>query len=244
MVSAATATSTYASVAAVATPLRPAALALTPPTSGVAAPARAAPAAFGSGTTASAPVQLSPLGRAAGAVSSLNEAAAPGPSAASERSRRIAEALAVLNQSIGSLGETGSDDDRALAFLSNARLSQRLLASGLTDTVNGRASTASLAAIGLTPLANGSFGIDRAQLEQALRDNPAGVRELITDYARNLDAFFAQRAGIALDLPGLRGLTGLDGRTPTDRSGPPGLSALGDFNTRRALAAFRNTSLL
>lgn len=186
----------------------------------------------------SARVQLSPLGQVAGAVGALlSSASASNVAAAAASASRIAQAIAVLDQSISSLGQVSDGSSEELDFLSGAEFSQRLLASGLTDSVNGRATAGSLAALGLTPTPGGGFQVDRAALEQAFRTDPAGVLALVTDYARNLDGLFAQRAGALLDRSTLAG----------DNPGAAGGSlpaSLGDFATRQALAAFRANSLL
>jgi hypothetical protein len=186
----------------------------------------------------SARVQLSPLGEVAGAVGALLASASnDNIAAAAANATRIARAIAVLDQSISSLGQLSDGTGDELDFLSGAELSQRLLASGLTDSVNGRATAGSLTELGLTPTPGGGFQVDRTALEQAFRTNPAGVLALVTDYARNLDGLFAQRAGSLLDRSMLSG----------ERAGSAGGSippSLGDFATRQALATFRANSLL
>lgn len=190
-------------------------------------------------STQSARVQLSPLAQVASAVGALLSSASTENVAAAARSAgRIAQAIAVLDQSISSLGRVSDGSSEDLDFLSGAEFSQRLLASGLTDSVNGRATAGSLAALGLTPTSGGAFQVDRAALEQSFRSDPAGVLALLTDYARNLDGLFAQRAGSLLDRSTLSGFSGAGATS----GGFP--ASLGDFATRQALAAFRANSLL
>jgi hypothetical protein len=224
---------TYAAIAATASVRPPA-----PPVM-VEAPGRpAAPAGLSAvvpGATPSAPVRLSPLGQVAGAVGALlSSASVASVVAAAQSATRIAQAIAALDQSIAGLAriDEGTDDERD--FLSSAQFSQRLLATGLTDSVNGRATGDSLAALGLRPLPGGAFNVDRGTLEQALRADPTGVIALITDYARNLDGFFAQRAGTRIDRSALEASSLL-------AAGAPG--SLADFATRQALAAFRANAL-
>ena len=197
-------------------------------------PPRVAPSAAAQSTR----VQLSPLGQVAGAVGVLlASASTDNVAAAATSATRIAQAISVLNQSISSLGQVSDSTGDELDFLSGAELSQRLLASGLTDSVNGRTTAGSLSALGLTPTPGGGFQVDRTALEQAFRTNPAGVLALVTDYARNLDGLFAQRASALLDRSTLSG----------ERAGAAGGSfpaSLGDFATRQALATFRANSLL
>jgi hypothetical protein len=221
----------YAAVAALRPPAPPAAIRF-------AGPVAAAPPgqlALGGTAAPSARVQLSPLGQVAGAVGALlSSTASASVAAAAQSATRIAQAIAVLDQSISGLAQVSDGNADELDFLSGAEFSQRLLASGLTDSVNGRATADSLQALGLRPLPGGAFEVDRAALEQSFRTDPAGVLALITDYARNLDGFFAQRAGALLDRSTLAGAS-LGGGVP---------ASLGDFATRQALAAFRSNSLL
>lgn len=219
----------YASVAA----LRP-----TPPLVGApGVPVAPTPATVQAPLVPGTRVQLSPLGQVAGAVAGLLTATSEADRATSaSRASRIAEALAVLDRSIAGLagGEDASADE--LDFLSGAAFTQRLLAAGLADSVNGRATGASLATLGLAPAPGGGLQVDRNALEQAFRTDPAGVLALVTDYARNLDGLFAQRAGSLLDRAALTGSGGLQGGAFP--------ASLGDFATRQALAAFRANSLL
>jgi hypothetical protein len=223
----------YAAIAALRPPAPPPAVTVAGPAGPLAAQAPTGAAA------ASARVQLSPLGQVASAVGSLlSSASVTGIAGATQAATRIAQAIAVLDQSISSLAQVSDGNADELDFLSGAEFSQRLLASGLTDSVNGRATAASLEALGLRPQPGGAFEVDRAALEQSFRTDPAGVLALITDYARNLDGFFAQRAGALLDRSTLAGASIGD-------PGGSGLPAsLGDFATRQALAAFRANSLL
>jgi len=224
---------TYAAMAAIAS-VRPPAPPATVTGAGAGAPGLALPSA-GAGIP-SVRVQLSPLGQVAGAVGGLLSSTSVAEAAAAAQSAtRIAQAIAVLDQSIAGLAQMNDGSRDELDFLSGAEFSQRLLSSGLTDSVNGRATAGSLAALGLTALPGGAFDVDSAALERSFRADPAGVIALITDYARNLDGFFAQRAGALLDRSTLDG-------TAMGGSGLPG--SLGDFATRQALAAFRANSLL
>jgi hypothetical protein len=250
----------YASTAAL--PLTPVRLpgSVSPTASAPIAANGALPASGSSNAAASATVRFSPLGQAASAIAALQASAQAAPAAnaataraaesatvsgnvarARDNATRIAEALAVLDQSIGNLSALDNPDSNTLDFLSNASLSQQLLAAGLTDTVNGRATATSLAAIGLNAQSNGSFSVDRTLLEASFRNNPAGVLALITDYSRNLDGFFAQQASSGLDLTSIGSAGGL---FTGAASGDSAFSSLGDFNTRRALAAFKAISLL
>lgn len=197
-----------------------------------------APQAASVGASPSTRVQLSPLGEVAGAVGALlSSTSTDNFAAAASGASRIAQAIAVLNQSISGLAQVDEGSGDSFDFLSGAEFSQRLLASGLTDSVNGRATAGSLSALGLTPTPGGGFQVDRAALERAFRTDPAGVLALITDYARNLDGLFAQRAGQLLDRTtlGAGSAAGMTGDFP---------ASLGDFATRQALAAFRANSLL
>lgn len=196
------------------------------------------PQAAAAGTTPSTRVQFSPLGEVAGAVGALlSSTSTDSVAAAATNASRIAQAIAVLNQSISGLAQVDEGSGDSFDFLSGAEFSQRLLASGLTDSVNGRATAGSLSALGLTPTPGGGFQVDRAALERAFRTDPAGVLALITDYARNLDGLFAQRAGQLLDRTTLGA-----GSAASMAGGFP--ASLGDFATRQALAAFRANSLL
>ena len=74
----------------------------------------------------SARVQLSPLGQVAGAVGALlSSASASNVSAAAASASRIAQAIAVLDQSISSLGQVSDGSSEELDFLSGAEFSQR-----------------------------------------------------------------------------------------------------------------------
>lgn len=221
----------YSAIAALRPPAAPAAVSAALP----GAPALLAPAAAGGASTR---VQLSSLGQVAGAVGALlSSTSVASVAAAAQSATRIAQAIAVLDQSITGLAQVSDGSADELDFLSGAAFSQRLLASGLTDSVNGRATADSLQSLGLRPVPGGSFDVDRAALERSFRADPAGVLALITDYARNLDGFFAQRAGSLLDRSSLTGasLGGGGGGVP---------ASLGDFATRQALATFRANSLL
>jgi len=197
-----------------------------------------APQAAPAGATPSTRVQFSPLGQVAGAVGALlSSVSTDNLSAAATSASRIAQAIAVLDQSISGLAQVDRGGSESLDFLSGAEFSQRLLASGLTDSVNGRATAGSLSALGLTPTPGGGFQVDRAALDRAFRTDPAGVLALVTDYARNLDGLFAQRAGQLLDRTTLG--AGTAARITDGLAASPG-----DFSTRQALAAFRANSLL
>jgi hypothetical protein len=222
----------YAAMSALRPPAPTAAISVAA-TGGLASTAAAVP---GSAAASSTRVQLSPLGQVSGAIGNLlSSTTLASAGAVAQSATRIAQAIAVLNQSISSLAVSGDGSADELDFLSGAGFSQRLLASGLTDSVNGRATGGSLESLGLRPLPGGAFEVDRAALEQSFRTDPAGVLALVTDYARNLDGFFAQRAGALLDRATLTG-AGAAGGGPT--------ASLGDFATRQALAAFRANALL
>jgi hypothetical protein len=222
---------TYAAIAAVRPPAAPVIVAAP----GMRPAAPALPAAA-SNAIPSAQVQLSPLGQVAGAVGALlSSTSVASVAAAAQSATRIAQAIAALDQSIAGLARMDDGARDELDFLSGAQFSQRLLASGAADSVNGRATADSLSALGLRPLPGGAFEVDRGALEQAFRADPAGVIALIADYARNLDGFFAQRAGARVDRSTFDDPARLTGGFP---------GALGDFATRQALAAFRANALL
>lgn len=241
----------YLAIAAPRSPVAPSVAVVAGP-SPFAVGAVATPSVASAVLVPSARVQLSPLGQIAGAVGALDSAlqslAGPVRSglAAARGSAGLTQAITLLDQSIASLAQTEDPGRASVDFLSSAEFSQRLLASSLGDTVNGRAAGGALG--DSARAAGGGFLFDPAKLERAFSADPGGVVALLGDYVRNLDAFFA----IGASVPDLSGLTGLgpgmattSGANLAATAGLSGLSGfVSDYGTRQALAAFRANSLL